>query len=66
MAKKSYNYAQLEAIALEMRSNPDMVFFYEYQTPTATLPTGQVLDLAKEFGFTVANVVARATAMLRK
>src|SRR5216684_525099 len=50
MAKKSYSYAQLEAVAQEMRANPDMVFYYEYQTPTATLPTGEVLDLAKEFG----------------
>jgi pyruvate/2-oxoglutarate/acetoin dehydrogenase E1 component len=50
MAKKSYNYAQLEAVAQEMRANADMVFYYEYQTPTATLPTGEVLDLAKEFG----------------
>lgn len=50
MAKKSYNYAQLEAVAQEMRANPDMVYFYEYQVPTATLPTGEVLDLVKEFG----------------
>ena len=50
MAKKSYNYAQLEGVAQEMRANADMVFFYEYQVPTATLPTGEVLDLAKEFG----------------
>jgi pyruvate/2-oxoglutarate/acetoin dehydrogenase E1 component len=50
MAKKSYSYAQLEGVAQEMRANPDMVFFYEYQTPQATLPTGEVLDLAKEFG----------------
>jgi pyruvate dehydrogenase E1 component beta subunit len=50
MAKKSYNYAQLEAVAQEMRANPDMVYFYEYQTPTATLPSGEVLDLVKEFG----------------
>ena len=50
MAKKSYNYAQLEAVAQEMRANPDMVYYYEYQTPTATLPTGEVLDLVKEFG----------------
>jgi pyruvate dehydrogenase E1 component beta subunit len=48
--KKSYNYAQLEAVAQEMRANADMVFFYEYQVPTAALPTGEVLDLAKEFG----------------
>jgi pyruvate dehydrogenase E1 component beta subunit len=50
MAKKPYSYAQLEAVALEMRKNPDMVFFYEYETPVATLPTGEVLDLVKEFG----------------
>ena len=50
MAKKPYAYAQLEAVALEMRRNKDMVFFYEYETPVATLPTGEVLDLVKEFG----------------
>ena len=50
MAKKSYNYAQLEGLAQEMRSKSDMVYFYEYQVPTATLPTGEVLDLVKEFG----------------
>jgi len=50
MAKKSYNYAQLEGLAQEMRARPDMVYFYEYQVPTATLPTGEVLDLVKEFG----------------
>lgn len=50
MAKKPYAYAQLEAVALEMRRNKDMVFFYEYETPIATSPTGEVLDLIKEFG----------------
>jgi pyruvate dehydrogenase E1 component beta subunit len=50
MAKKSYAYAQLEAVAQEMRANPDMVFYYEYQTPRATLASGEVLDLVKEFG----------------
>src|SRR5262245_37924822 len=50
VAKKSYNYAQLEAVAQEMRMNPDMVYYYEYQRPTATMPTGEVLDLVKEFG----------------
>jgi len=50
MPPKSYNYAQLEAVAQEMRANPDMVFFYEYQRPSATLPSGQVLDLVTEFG----------------
>jgi pyruvate/2-oxoglutarate/acetoin dehydrogenase E1 component len=50
MAQKSYGYAQLEAIAQEMRANDDMVFFYEYSRPVATLPTGEVLDLVSEFG----------------
>ena len=52
MANKSYNYAQLEAVAQEMRANPDMVFYYEYQRPVSTLPTGEVLDLVREFGET--------------
>ena len=50
MAKKSYSYAELEAVAQEMRANPDMVFYYEYQRPVSTLPTGEVLDLVGEFG----------------
>ncbi len=50
MAKKPYNYAQLEAVAQEMRANPDMVFFYEYQKPVTISPSGEVLDLVKEFG----------------
>ena len=50
MPKKPYAYAQLEAVALEMRRNKEMVYFYEYQVPVATLPTGEVLDLVKEFG----------------
>src|SRR6201987_1774153 len=50
MAKKPYAYAQLEAVALEMRRNKDMVFFYEYEPPVATSPSGEVLDLVKEFG----------------
>lgn len=49
MAKKSYYYAQLEGVAQEMRANPDMVFYYESR-PIATLPTGETLNLAKEFG----------------
>ena len=50
MAKKSYNYAQLEAVADEMRNNPDMVYYYEYQRPITVSSTGEVLDLVKEFG----------------
>jgi acetoin:2,6-dichlorophenolindophenol oxidoreductase subunit beta len=50
MAKKSYNYAQYEAIAQEMRKKEDMVFFFEFGTAGASLPTGETIDLVKEFG----------------
>ncbi len=50
MAVKPYTYSVLEAVADQMRKNEHMVFFWEYQSPVATLPSGQVLDLAKEFG----------------
>src|SRR5262245_2768497 len=34
-----------------MRANPDMVYYFETAGSTfATLPTGEVLDLMKEFG----------------
>lgn len=48
--RKSYGYAQLEAVAHEMREDPDMVYYYEYQVPVSALPTGKVLDLVEEFG----------------
>lgn len=50
MAKKPYRYAVLEAVANEMRKNKEMCYFYEYQSPIGTLPTGEVLNLWKEFG----------------
>jgi pyruvate/2-oxoglutarate/acetoin dehydrogenase E1 component len=50
MAKKPYRYALLEVIAQEMRADKNMCFFYEYQNPSATLPDGTVLHLAREFG----------------
>jgi pyruvate dehydrogenase E1 component beta subunit len=50
MAKKPYRYAILEAVAIEMRKNKDTVYIYEYQSPIATLPTGEILNLRKEFG----------------
>jgi len=50
MPKKAYAYAQLEAIALEMRRDKDMVYFYEYDVPIATSPTGEIMNLVKEFG----------------
>ena len=49
MAKKSYVNAVLEAVTQEMRANPDMVYFYE-EKRTSVLPTGGMLDPAKEFG----------------
>jgi pyruvate dehydrogenase E1 component beta subunit len=48
--RKSYAYAQYEGLAQEMRKNPDMVYFFEYGAPTAVLPTGEVIDIVKEFG----------------
>ena len=30
MSMKSYNYAQLVAVAQEMRANADLLFLYEY------------------------------------
>jgi len=48
--QKSYIYAQLEGVAQEMRANPDMVFYYEYSSPIASLSTGEVLNLVAEFG----------------
>lgn len=50
--QKSYGYAELEAVAWEMRNDPEMVYFYEYQVPVSTTPTGEVLDLVAEFGET--------------
>ncbi|MBM3774007.1 MAG: transketolase [Acidobacteria bacterium] len=50
MPRKPYAYAQLEGVAQEMRRNKEMVYFYEYQVPVATLPSGEILDLVKEFG----------------
>lgn len=50
MAKKPYRYAILEALANEMRKDKNLVYIYEYQSPIATLPTGEVLNLRAEFG----------------
>lgn len=50
MSKKPYRYAVLEAVANEMRANPNMCYFYEYQSPVAVSPAGEILNLAKEFG----------------
>jgi pyruvate/2-oxoglutarate/acetoin dehydrogenase E1 component len=50
MAPKPGNYAVLEAVQQEMRNDPHLTLLYEYQRPTAVSPTGQVIDLYKEFG----------------
>lgn len=50
MSKKPYRYSILEAVANEMRKSKEMCYFYEYESPIATLPTGEVLNLWKEFG----------------
>jgi pyruvate/2-oxoglutarate/acetoin dehydrogenase E1 component len=50
MSKKPYRYSILEAVANEMRKDPTMCYFYEYESPIGTLPTGEVLNLWKEFG----------------
>lgn len=50
MSIKPYRYAVLEAVAREMRANKEMCYFYEYQSPIASLPTGEILNLWKEFG----------------
>jgi pyruvate dehydrogenase E1 component beta subunit len=50
MAPKPGNYAILEALQQEFRTDPHLTMLYEYQRPTAVSPTGQVIDLFKEFG----------------
>ncbi len=50
MAKKSYYYAQLEGVAQEMRADPEMVYYYEYQKPATFSPSGELFDLVGEFG----------------
>jgi pyruvate dehydrogenase E1 component beta subunit len=50
MAIKPGNYAVLEAVRGEMLRDPHLTMLYEYQRPTAVSPSGQVIDLYKEFG----------------
>jgi len=50
MAKKTYAYAVLEGVAQEMRKSSTLSLCYQFETPVARLATGEVLDLAKEFG----------------
>ncbi|MBI4787429.1 MAG: transketolase [Chloroflexi bacterium] len=50
MAKKPFGYAWLEGVAQEMRANKSVCYIGQLNIPTSTLPTGEVIDLAKEFG----------------
>jgi len=50
MAVKPYRYAVLEAVAKEMRKNKNLCYFYEYESPVASLPDGTILNLWNEFG----------------
>jgi hypothetical protein len=51
MALKSKKYAMYEAIQYEMRKDPLLTFFYEYQRPTASGPGGKIIDIFTEFGY---------------
>lgn len=50
MAKKTFAYAVLEGVAQEMRKNPTLSLCYQFEVPVARLQSGEILDLAKEFG----------------
>ncbi len=47
---KSFLYAQLEAIQMEMRKDKNIFFFYEYQKPVAAAAGKPIINLEKEFG----------------
>lgn len=50
MAKKPFAYAYLEGIAQEMRKNPKLITIWQNSVRSATLPTGQSINLVQEFG----------------
>ena len=50
MSLKPYRYAILEVIAREMRANPELCYFYEYQSPIAVSLTGEIINIPGEFG----------------
>ena len=50
MSMKPYQYALLEGVAQEMRKNKDICYYWEYATPVATKPNGEVINIPKEFG----------------
>ena len=49
MAPKPGNFAIIEGIQAEMKTNPHLTIFWQNR-PTAVSPTGKVIDLGKEFG----------------
>ncbi len=50
MAKKPFRYAVLEVVQRAMAAQKDMFYIYEYQSPIASLPTGEIINLASQFG----------------
>ena len=48
MAMKPYYYAQLEAIAQEMRKDKNLCFYWEYGDPVATTPNGDIINIGRE------------------
>lgn len=50
MAKKSWMYAQLEAVQYEMRERKDMIWLFELTAPVASTSGKPVINLEKEFG----------------
>jgi pyruvate dehydrogenase E1 component beta subunit len=50
MTIKTFTYAWMEALAQEMRKNPNLITIWQNSVRSATLPTGEVIDLVKEFG----------------
>ncbi|MDP4034117.1 MAG: transketolase C-terminal domain-containing protein [Pseudorhodobacter sp.] len=50
MTQKSWMYAVLEAVANEMRADPNMIWIYELTPPVASNPGMPVINLETEFG----------------
>lgn len=50
MTQKSWMYAVLEAVANEMRADPNMIWIYELTPPVASNPGLPVINLETEFG----------------
>lgn len=55
MGRKSWMYAQLEAVQYEMRRRKDMVWLFELTASVASNPGYPVINLEKEFGRTRVN-----------